>query len=289
MLITFVCNQNLARSQILSSVFSKLYPEHEFQSAGLIAVEGSVLPSVIQEIYEDWGLPLEFQKARNLFQNFDEIRKSEIIVSINENVSGEIQALGFEGKLVNLEELAKELGLILRDPQLMPRQRCATELAKYVRVVAFFFRAKLFLNASRTVTALTPETDLQRRETLKIAIAKYGLNSTIVMADFLVPQVDLISEFSIQTSVFEINSLTSQIKINSGTDLKTILIPSNSALWPARTYLSSSWRGFCEDGSRGLTTLITPPLRSGSMEIAESHLAAIFADKVEMITETSVK
>jgi len=286
MLITFVCNQNLARSQALSTVFSKLYPEHEFQSAGLIAIEGNVLPLVVREIFQDWGLPFVDQKARNLIQHFDEISESDVIISINESIFHDIHSLGFEGILVNLEEVAKHLGLKLRDPQLMPRLDCSAELAKYIRVVAFFFRTQLFMNESKTVMALTPETELQRHETLKIAIERYSSDTTIVMADFIVPQINLLSEVSIQVCNFRINSITSQIRIESGTTINSILAPVNASLWPARTYLSSSWKEFCGKNSHPLT-LITPPLQLNQREIPENHLAAMFADNVEVITPSS--
>jgi protein-tyrosine-phosphatase len=283
MLITFVCNQNLARSQVLSSVFSKLYPEHEFQSAGLIAIEGNELPLVVQEIFQDWGLPLTSQKARNLIHNFSQVRKSDIIFSINESISREIHALGFTGTLVQLDEVAKQLGLILKDPQLMPRQKCATELAKYIRVVGFVFRTQFLVHISKPITALTPETELNRSQTLEVALTNYYSNSTIIMADFLVPQIDLLSGLSVQTSMFDINSHTSEIRIRSSGGLREFLIPANPALWPARTYLSYSWRKFCEQGSQRLTTIITPPSHSGLKEIAESHLSAVFADRVEVV------
>ena len=181
MLITFVCNQNLARSQVLSSVFSKLYPEHEFQSAGLIAIEGNELPLVVQEIFQDWGLPLTSQKARNIFQHFDEIRKSDLVISVNEYISRDIQALGFNGKVVNLEEVAEQLGLKLRDPQLVSRGQCAYELAKYLKVAFTALQRMGYIKNHQTIKALIPERESSINNALELAFDKKNKGAIIIM------------------------------------------------------------------------------------------------------------
>ena len=70
----FICNQNQARSQFLSAVFSKILSTHSFKSFGLIAYENTPLPLVIDSIFKDMGLDSEGRFAKNMGQHWDEIQ-----------------------------------------------------------------------------------------------------------------------------------------------------------------------------------------------------------------------
>ena len=62
----FICNQNQARSQVLSAVFSELFAPHIFLSFGLIAMENTPLPMVVNSVFEDWRLDPAGRFARNM-------------------------------------------------------------------------------------------------------------------------------------------------------------------------------------------------------------------------------
>ena len=274
----------MARSQVLSSIFGLLYGEYQYDSLGLIANENGTIPRLITEILEEWGLPSTNLRIKNLLNHTSLILQADLVFAMNRTIENEVQNLGFRGRIFNLDQYGANMGLTLRDPQLMSRSRCKYELAKYIKVVGSIFRQEIVTPRHQVVSAIIPKTIRDRPRALKIAIAKKELGAKIIIADLVVPQYDLLSEglqgmstYQVNDNLFRIDSLLSQVP-------GQISFPSHAALNPARTYLSPSWKVLCNQDLDRELALVTPPLHEGKHMIPESLLAAIHATNIELIS-----
>ncbi len=278
----FICNQNQARSQVLSAYFSKLLPEHKFESFGLIGQENTPLPIVIGNVFSDWGLDPKGRFARNVSVHWDEIQSLDFVIAITSFISGEIESLGFKGEIVNLENEAELLGIEVRDPQLMSREQCAFELAKYLKATFSVLQRYGFIKNTKTIKAFIPGSESSIVSTVKLALNQMSSNSVVLYGDLLAPRRDLLNQFPKAFSKYGYNSLRSEFEFFSIDEHSRLLVPSHTVANPAKVYLDKSWLGLFETIGQNEIILVTPPLRSHSRYIAESYLAGLQASEIQV-------
>lgn len=283
MKIGFICNQNLARSQILSALLSQLLVEHQFYSYGLIAKEGSALPIVVDSIFGDWGLDSSGRHARNLSLHWEEVSEMDCIFALTTFIAGQVRDLGFDGEIVNLEEHAKMLGIEVKDPQLMPRRQCAYELAKYVKVAISAFQLRDLIKSLPGSRVYMPENEREIGRAFDLAIAESDSDGAILFADLIAPQALPKTELGREVLRFKLDSSSSTIQTPESSPVGKILVPRSAAMWPAKVYIGASWLRFLGHFSSNDLAIITPPIKSSEGKFAESYLAAMYGENTQIV------
>ena len=283
MKIGFVCNQNLARSQVLSGFFSRILPTHSFFSFGLIAQENLSLPVTVELIMDEWGLNSYGRHARNLNLHWGAVKDLDLIFALTTSIAEHIQQLGFSGGIFDIAQHAEELGINVFDPQLMPRRQVAYELAKYLKVSVSAFRKLGLLTPFPESKAYLPETDLQVDQAIELAIAESKRAIPILLADLVAPSSSRGGPWEIPSRDFSTHSRTRVFDLLESTQQARLFKPVRASMNPSRDYLSANWLNFLEElGSVGLI-LITPPIRNSSGMIPESYLAALFTERFHIL------
>ncbi len=283
MKLAFICNQNQARSQVLSAVFAKILPSWKVSSFGLIAQEGTPLPLVIESIFHDWGLESEGRFARNLQFNWDELIELDLAVAVTSLIAEEVRALGFRGAILDLECEASRLGIQVVDPQLMPRRQCAFELAKYLKVAVTALQGIGLIKRGPQILALIPETERAIDKAFEMALNEVALNSTLLFADLIAPGRALPPSNDSNILQFKVEEKTSVITIHGPNKDARMYLPKSTSMRPSRVYLSGSWQDFIFQIPTKSLTIITPPARNSTGRISDSYLAALYADKIHVI------
>jgi len=279
----FICNQNQARSQFLSAVFSKLLSAHTFESFGLIAHEGSPLPIVINSIFKDMGLDLDGRSAKNMGLHWDKIQNIDLVIAATNFIAEQVSEKGFSGQLINLETEAAVLGIELVDPQHMPRRQCAFELAKYLKVTYSALQHLGYIQNHKTIKALIPEKESSISNALELALAKKRKDSVIVYGDLVAPQNDLFNKCLGSSMKYRFNGSTFSIDSASPESSREILLPAHAVMWPSKIYLGTAWLHFFEQIEEKEIILITPPMQTTKGMMAESYLAALQASEICLV------
>jgi protein-tyrosine-phosphatase len=283
MRIVFICNQNQARSQILSAAFSRIFLQHNFESYGLIAQESTPLPLVIDSIFKDMGLDSEGRFAKNMGLHWDEIKTADLVIAVTALIADEVVSMGFTGQLVNLEYEAALLGIAVVDPQFMPRRQCAFELAKYLKVAYSALQRLGYIQTSRTIKALIPEKESSISNALDLGMAEKSKDSVIIYGDLVAPQNDLFNRHVESSAKYQFNGATFSIDWASSENPPELLLPSHAVMLPSRIYFNSVWFDFIEQTKAKEIILITPPMQSRNGVVAESYLAALSASEVRLV------
>lgn len=283
MKLAFVCNQNQARSQVLSSIFTTMLPTWEVASFGLIAQEGTPLPLVIETIFHDWGLDSKNLFARNLSVHWDELKEIDLVVAITTFIAEELKSLGFRGAILDLEREASRLGIAIVDPQLMPRRQCAFELAKYVKVAMSALQGSGLIKRGPQILALLPESETAIIEAIEISLTKDSIGSSVLIGDLIAPRNTMSKMTTQGISHFRVNEKSSAITIQVSSRGGRIYLPESACMRPSMVYLAKSWQDFILQISTELLIIITPPLKNATGKIADSYLAALYADEIQVV------
>lgn len=283
MKLAFVCNQNQARSQILSSVFTTMLPMWEVKSFGLIAREGTPLPLIIESVFHDWGLNSKGLFARNLSVHEDELREMDLVVAVTSLIAEEVKALGFVGVILDLEREASQLGIEVVDPQLMPRRQCAFELAKYLKVAVTAFQGIGLIRREPHILALMPNSEKEIDTAIAIALERVAIDASVLIADLIAPASAMKSLAMPSISQFQVDEKTLLITLVESRKDARIYLPKSASMRPSQVYLSKAWQDFIFQFSTKSVTIITPPRRNATGKIADSYLAALYADRIQII------
>jgi protein-tyrosine-phosphatase len=284
MSIVFVCNQNLARSQTLFAYFSSVLTSEEFHCLGLIAHENGQLPSNIIEILRDWGLPFQNLRAKNLYQHLDIIASAEYIFCLSDLISEMIKNLGFKGKVVNLEDLARNMDIQISDPQLIPRNLIEFELAKILRVATQAMRDIGKLPINNLVMAIIPRHESQvNRKLLEDLTLRYPRH-LIFYGDIVAPKV---IENLAQSVTYEYVQSGKFFSLPSDCGNAKFLIPKHSVEVPNSIYLGNIWRNLLDSFIDRQIVIVPPPLYTGFGVNASSYLASLQFIDMEILEPKS--
>jgi protein-tyrosine-phosphatase len=283
MKIAFICNQNQARSQVLSSVFAALLPNDEFSSFGLIAGEGTPLPLIIEAVFLDWGLDPSGQFARNMGLHWEQIQEMQVVIAVSSFIAEEIKVAGFGGEILDLEQEAKRLGIAIADPQLMPRRQCAFELAKYVKVAVSALQGIGTIKRDLNILALIPENEAAIEKTIARALSLEKVGKTVLLGDLIVPPSPAYLQNTESAIRFKVEESTSSVGMDSSPEDLWIYLPKAAALCPASVYLSNYWQEFVLGIATESLIIVTPPQKNARGKLAESYLCALYANEIQVV------
>ena len=283
MKLTFVCNQNQARSQVLDSVFAALLPNDEFSSFGLIASEGTPLPLVIESVFHDWGLDPGGRFAKNMGLHWDQIREVQFVIAVTSFIAEEVKAAGYSGEILNLEKEAKRLGIEIADPQLMPRRQCAFELAKYVKVAVSALQSIGTIEKSPNILALIPEDEAAIEKATSMALAPENVGASVLLGDLIAPPSSTLLQNRKPVARFKVEESTSSVEMMSSPEGPAVYLPKAAALLPATVYLSKYWQEFILEIATKSLIIVTPPQKNARGKLAESYLCALYANEIKVV------
>jgi len=281
--LAFICNQNQARSQVLSSVFTLMFPNWDVTSYGLIAKDGTPLPLVIESVFHDWSLDSSGRFARNMALHWDEIQNMEIVIAVTSFIAEEVKTAGFRGVIVDLEQESNRLGIAVVDPQLMPRRQCAFELAKYLKVAVSAFQGIGLLEEGLHILALIPENEAAIDKAVTLAIAEGKGSSSVIFGDLIAPVSSLRFESNANISRFKVDESVHSVELLGTPEGPGIYLPKSAAMQPAKVYLSEWWQSFILKIASESLIIVTPPQKNATGKLAESYLSALYADEIRVV------
>ncbi len=283
MKLGFICNQNQARSQVLSAVFTRLLPTWGTTSFGLIAHEGTPLPIVVESVFHDWGLDPNDRFAKNLRLHWEEIREMQIVVAVTSFIAEEVRASGYTGEILDLEREANRLGIAITDPQLMPRRQCAFELAKYIKVAVSALQGMGVIKRSTNILALIPENEAAIEKATSLAFSPENVGTPVLLGDLIAPCSSAYLPDRDTVSRFKVEESSSLVEMVSSPEGPEIYLPKSAALLPARVYLSKYWQEFVLGIATESLIIVTPPQKNARGKLAESYLCALYANEIRVV------
>jgi protein-tyrosine-phosphatase len=280
MSIGFICNQNLARSQALGAFFSSYLIDVEIISAGVIAKENKEIPANLQEIFLNWGFETRNMRSKNLFLHWEQIKATSTLLCLTDFISEIVTDLGYKGRIVNLEDMSRNFGIPIRDPQLLPRSATEFELSKIIWLAVNALKETGDLPRKSFSKALIPTYERQLTPNFLQATAEKYPDHLILCSDIVAP-LRLTGQSGFTS--FDFNPKTNSFELPSDVTTPAILIPRFSVLSPQAVYLSSAWTGLVEMLETYKVIQITPPLNVESGMNSLAYLAAIQAEEIELL------
>lgn len=260
-----------------------MLPTWEVASFGLIARESTPLPTVIESVFYEWGLDPSDRFAKNMGLHWNEIRDMQIVIAVTSFIAEEVKSSGYHGEILNLEREASRLGIALVDPQLMPRRECAFELAKYVKVAISALQGIRLIRRGPRILALLPESESAINKAVEIALTKDSIRAPVIIGDLIAPRSTKSTLAYQEISHFRVDEKSSSVAIQVTLDGGRIYLPDSASMWPSRVYLSKSWQDFILQMPGESLTIITPPLKNVTGKIADSYLASLYADEIQVV------
>lgn len=140
--LLFVCAGNICRSAIAEAIFHRLAASRpglhhvEVASAGTIALDGNrPLPPCVMVIRELYGLDISAHRARRIQPGIE----AELILTMDELVTRQVNALGVKGEVQLLGDYAGSPGEHVEDPYGGSEEgyrQCAQQIERLVSVLA---------------------------------------------------------------------------------------------------------------------------------------------------------
>ena len=260
--------------------FSNVLRTQELFAVGLIAIENERVPANITLILEDWGLPTQDLRARNLYNHLEVISGADLIFCHSDYIFEFIKEFNFQGKLVNLEDVARKIQIKITDPQHVPRKAIEFELAKILRVASVAMREIGILPISNVSIAIIPTFEHQVNYQLLENLMQRFPEHIVLYADIVAPK--FMDNFSTDFK-YTYNKVHDFFSLSSNDSINRMLVPKHSVLEPNSVYLGSAWRNFLQFSLDRRIVLITPPLVLDSGGNSSAYLASLEAIELEIL------
>jgi len=116
-IISIVCRANIARSPILAEYCLKKFSDFHFQSFGVEALDGQLIPLYVQNLSRKFGIDISNHITKNAFSNLDQILKSELILAADDSVLKKLRSIGASNdKLISLTNKSIPKSISPQDP-----------------------------------------------------------------------------------------------------------------------------------------------------------------------------
>lgn len=269
--IGVICNQNLARSQLIVSYLRKNFSGHLFFSAGVSKSQGLQFPQNVSTLAKSWNLPLIENPNQDLLNAKSLIHSADLIICADDYIFDYCQQNIFGKKLINLRELADKSELTIYDPLNLQMSEFKTMIAKYI----FLCNEQIYElegSSKRLIPVIPDEVDEvdEAFERAKNKAAQYE-NSIIIDYNLRVPNVNL-TKMS--------NNCVSVVKQNSLEYLKPSCSVINTFgrefINPELIYLDYDWRRQVQSLSEKFTViLVMPPRKVHGEEMHDVYLSSL--------------
>ena len=165
----------------------------------------------------------------------------------------------------------------------MPRRQCAFELAKYLKVAVTAFQGIGLIKKGPQILALIPESERAIDKAIEFALQTNESDSAVLMGDLIAPGRLKRSLAIPGITHYKVDEKTSLITLVESSKDARIYLPKSASMWPSRVYLTKFWQDFIFQLPTQSLTIITPPRRNETGRMADSYLAALYADDVQVV------
>ena len=253
MRILVACRLNQARSIIAAAFLRKHLPTAEIYSAGVQAVTGSIIPEVIYQIAQEWGLHIQEESCLNA-RDVEDISGWDLIICSDNEVALELEILGFATKnLVYLAEYADFPALVPRDPVGMNYLKTQVELAKVLLLVS---RAIRVLENQVHSEVFAKYRNYKEEECAHLISSLSDSNIDFVIDTRLrFPNANSWQKLGLPVGYFILSSDSHKLERDQES---TFLVSKEEIKHEARCFVSTQWRDLIEEASRSGSIVVIP-------------------------------
>ncbi len=285
--ITTVCKYNQARSIISAAAIRKFFPLISVRSLGIQAsVEGSI-PIQIRTIAKSWGLSILEKTSTPISVASIELSNSDLIISVDEEITLFLRELYPNSPIVNLQETALVMEFTPHDPSGMSKNQTEVELAKIVALTTQKLISFTNQRSKYSITSLIPQAPEAEQNTIAAALKKTKEeNGFILDLNIRTPEIESWRDKQVELRELTANYLDSlAAETASATVGPIIFAPSYEASLPELVWLSRELLTLILDlANRAPVTLLTAPIKFFGHAQPDAYLASISASSVEVIS-----
>jgi len=281
MKVAVVCRLNQARSPFGEIVLKSLFPQHQFFSAGISALPNSVSDARVAATAQRWKLGHTKEQSELVSDVMSEIIACDMVIAADNVMKSEIARLGFKGRIWGYDEFVNDKSFLPIDPIGLAQDKLEQELAKVAYCCVQGFRIANNEFNKNTIHLFIPSTDEDSAQAYLMAkMAQSQLNGLLLDIDFRSPGANkCLSEFK----VVSVNSREELFQFETFGD--TVLTLKWEDSNPESILLSKEFKDCLRRFSNSAPVfMVSAPRYSRTRRIPDSYLAAIWADKITVVS-----
>ena len=284
MRIGLVCAMNQARSPFSEMVLTENFPNHDFFSTGVKAINGTPIMESVVATANEWGLHSRKRSSTNFLDDKASILAADLILVSDVNQKKEIKSTGYSKTLRSYSEIFEDQDFIPRDPEGLGFDDLKRELGK---VAAVSIRAVLDLDQysnKNPVLAVIPHGVSDMGMALAHGqLERVTRGAILIDADIRAPHQEEIANAGLERVFFDIQKLDECDFASLSSN--QVLTHIREVDFPEKFLVKSLWRLFLRKLSHVAPVVtVTAPRHSHSRKLADSYLASYMADEFSVIS-----
>ena len=284
MRIGLVCAMNQARSPFSEMVLTENFPNHDFFSTGVNAINGTPIMESVVATANEWGLHSKKRSSTNFLDDKASILDADLILVSDVNQKKEIKSTGYSKALRSYSEIFEDQDFIPRDPEGLGFDDLKRELGK---VAAVSIRAVLDLDQysnKNPVLAVIPHGVSDMGMALAHGqLERVTRGAILIDADIRAPHQEEIANAGLERVFFDIQKLDECDFASLSSN--QVLTHIREVDFPEKFLVKSLWRLFLRKLSHvAPVVIVTAPRHSHLRKLADSYLASYMADEFSVIS-----
>jgi protein-tyrosine-phosphatase len=284
MSIGVICRMNQARSIFVEGVLTKNFPELDFFSSGVEAVSGSAVIDGVEELAKTWEIELTKKRSSTIQEDMPEILEAELIICTEMAFEQAIRLLGYNGKVLNFEQLVTDSFFMPLDPEGLFVDKFRRELAKAAAISIKAVRSHLGLSFANPIKVVTPNSAADSNLALAHSVMEARIDNAILIdADFRAPNLAEIKEQGLETVEFDIKNFDQKLleKITN----QNILTHQYQINHPGQILLNPLFANFLQILTQDRPiVLLTAPRYTNSLRLSDSYIFSAYTDNISVIS-----
>lgn len=266
---------------VMEKFLTRVFPNLEFSSSGVSAVNGSPVPDSIKKILKEWGF-LDYPDSNFLqSKKFDSTGNFQSTTIIASDLKTQLHLLARLpiAKVFNLADYGSRLSVTLSDPVKMSRNRLKTELSKHIYVCYQLVRElnENSLDLRPAITGITMPTADALVKVQSILISEMSRNTNTLIFD--VTFLDYYNKVIFDTSplVFKHEKLNfNDFSAKCAEKSSNYFILDDSSSNSEKIWVSHQYISILQEIARNREViLLLPPLFELGSASSDFYLAAI--------------
>ena len=284
MSIGVICRMNQARSIFVEGVLTKNFPELDFFSSGVEALSGSATIDGVEELAKVWEIELTKKRSSTIQEDISEILEAELIICAEMAFESAIRLLGYNGKILNFEQLVTDSFFMPLDPNGLSGDKFKRELAKAAAISIKAVRSHLGLSFANPIKVVTPNSATDSNLALAHAVMEAKIsNAILVDADFRAPNLSEIKEQGLEVVEFDIRNLD-QLSLEAISN-QQILTHRYQINHPGQILLAPLFKTFLQNLTQERPlVLLTAPRYTNANRLNDSYIFSAYTDNISVIS-----
>ena len=276
------CRMNQARSPFAEAVLRQLFPEWHFRSLGVFAIEREAISAEVRQIAESWKLSNLKPLSENLDSHHEYLDTSVVAILAESTMRLSLEKINFEGKTKAFDELEFPDAFIPKDPIGLYGNNLAIEMAKVALCSVQIMKSQLYKEHDYCVYAYMPATEADTKPAFLRALCdRKSFGGVIIDSDFRAP---FVKRFLSEQKFIEFDIEGDELEMSIENSAGIILTPNREHEQSEAILLGILWKTFIHRLlNRNNVFIVTPPISVLKKSLADSYLAAIWSDSVEVI------